>query len=356
MKNIKLVALLLICIESYSSCNSSKKNPNTVIFNEDNVSAVQPTSINILPSFNLLTSPTKIYSIDSLLFIVEAAGSKFVHIYNLKSNSFISSTGVKSNDTIGLVSCWELSFNTKKKVFWVDDLVSKKLVEYSIDSVLSNKNYIPRKVINLNKSSQLCYFPTLIDRDSTIFVSPDFTGFKSRRLFFIDKTGVVYKSSGILPGIQKDFSLAINSQSFQAILTVDYDRKKIVLVDFYSDKIEVYNPDGKKLFYISGPDQFEPEFTTSHIYNTDMMNLKKSTRIGYLDVKTTPNYIYALYSGKEVQDKNFSYGNVIYVFDWNGKALFKIPIKKSADAFAVNEPERIIYTTSLKGQIIKYKY
>lgn len=355
MKRILPIVIFAVITASFS-CTNTNKNAGTIPFKERDAQTLEPATRKVLFFPPRRMSPTKIYVADSLLFFIETSSSRFIQVFNLKTNKLITGTGLKSNENNGLVSCWELSFNKSGRCFWVDDLVAKKLAAFSIDSLLADKNYMPKRIIHLDKSAQLCYFPTLLNDTSTSFVSSDYTGYNKRRLFYINQQGTVYKTAGSLPTAQKDVSLPIISQSFQAVAAVQPENSRIVLADFYSDKIEVFDTEGRKMFYISGPEQFEPEFTVSHVYNTDMLNLERSTEIAYVDVRTTPDYIYALYSGREVQDKDFTSGSVIYVFDWKGAVKYKIQLAKPAVSFCLNSESKTIYTIGIDGLIMQYTF
>ena len=71
--------------------------------------------------------------------------------------------------------------------------------------------------------------------------------------------------------------------------------------------------------------------------------------IGYLDIFTTSNYVYALFSSEKLinQDstQNSDCSKTILVYDWNGKPIKKIELPYKVFHFSVNESLQEIYGT-----------
>ena len=68
----------------------------------------------------------------------------------------------------------------------------------------------------------------------------------------------------------------------------------------------------------------------------------KNSSIGYIDITSCDQYVYALHSDKTIQNAYSS--NIIYVFDWDGNPVRKYNLPKDAYYITVDNNGKHLYT------------
>ncbi|WP_367275873.1 BF3164 family lipoprotein [uncultured Bacteroides sp.] len=71
--------------------------------------------------------------------------------------------------------------------------------------------------------------------------------------------------------------------------------------------------------------------------------------IGYIDIAVTDRYVYALLSGRSIEESGLSAftGNIIYVFDWGGTLQRKIMCNTDLTTICVSPDDSMIYAVGL---------
>jgi len=85
--------------------------------------------------------------------------------------------------------------------------------------------------------------------------------------------------------------------------------------------------------------QYEPKNTPDYLE----ANLKKDNKFGFFTLSATHEYIYALYCGKMINEKNAFSSNIIYVYDWNGQKIKKYILDKEIVGMCANSRNDKIY-------------
>jgi len=105
----------------------------------------------------------------------------------------------------------------------------------------------------------------------------------------------------------------------------------------------------KKQFHIS-----KPNFQPSNNPNEFSAAISTDNKIGFIDVQSDSNYVYTLYSGKDLQkgvNKAFE-SNTIYVFNWSGFLVRKFVLDLQITKFCINNNKLYGFVDSAKPQIV----
>ena len=134
----------------------------------------------------------------------------------------------------------------------------------------------------------------------------------------------------------------------------------------YTDRVEFYDTDHRLMHSVSGPDRFEPYFTTQQKDNgVSRQMIDDITRIGFLSVASNADHLYCLYSGKVVYptQKPAGYdpgsGSRIFKFDWEtGELVAMIATTQPLTQIAIGSEANVIYGISHENdtQLIKITY
>jgi hypothetical protein len=68
---------------------------------------------------------------------------------------------------------------------------------------------------------------------------------------------------------------------------------------------------------------------------------------GYPDLAASDNFIYALFSGRQVKEKNYGYGNIIRVMNWDGSNRFELQSDIDLRRITVSPDDKKIYAIAI---------
>ena len=123
------------------------------------------------------------------------------------------------------------------------------------------------------------------------------------------------------------------------------DKKIVALGYLYSDVIEIYDLQNKKMIKVlHGPDNFtiepKPNFKNANRFAFD----NDKTRQAYW-IQADDNYIYALYWGT-YSAKQLPYGNKLLVFDWKGNLIKYFTLSENCETFCIDNINNKIFLTT----------
>ena len=77
--------------------------------------------------------------------------------------------------------------------------------------------------------------------------------------------------------------------------------------------------------------------------------ITNETRYGYADIESTDRFVYTLFSGRKVKEKDYSFGSIIRIFDWNGSMGLELHSDINLRRITVSEDNQFIYAIA-KGK------
>ncbi|MFN4147401.1 MAG: BF3164 family lipoprotein, partial [Runella sp.] len=89
----------------------------------------------------------------------------------------------------------------------------------------------------------------------------------------------------------------------------------------------------------------KPEFIPSTQPGEFSAAITHTNKIGFLDIKSDNDYVYALFSGKTLEKgpaKAFE-GDTIYVFDWTGNLISRLKLDINISRMALSKENKKIY-------------
>jgi hypothetical protein len=296
--------------------------------------------------------PAEILVMDTVLLIRDIKpllNENWIQTYSLKGR-FISSFGKKGKGPNEMIGAWkidtDISYNNH---FWVYDLVLKRITEFSIDSLL------PNKFITLKEGAP--YNPVIVSNN--LFISPGL-GLFNGRLAFYDSVGLILREVGVIPpGLEEKTPIPIHQDAYQSRLKKTPDGSYVVLAVRFADQLEIYKSSGDMMKRIYGPKKSNPVYNVkSDGVNPIMVLNSKKAIMGYIDVSLSQNKIYALYSGRNLNEykENASYGNTIHVFNLNGNLLNVYKTEEDLIGIAVDVNDTKMFAIQHKPKVLILTY
>ncbi len=345
--NFLLASLLML------SCNTSKNKDKILTFPVVNE---YQTILFEMPDENpIIGFPSDMICLDSALIIYSHKPQNCINVYDLKSNE-VFETGRKGKGPGELVMPMGIDKNNLDgKSFEIYDFAKKALFLFHIDSCRTHhERTIPEwyKVKDLTTYqcaflNEQTYLANGLFDDHYQFQINDTLGnmkaqFGDYNFNPEDKNGAMNKSLAF----QGPFSLFGNKLAWACSssrilqtyrLSNDYT---ITNTGNHIGSFPLYVADNRGRGYGS-------RFTAD--------NAK-----GYLDIATTNDRIYLLYSGKKYKKEDMSdavKSNVIHVYDWQANPLEKIILDKEIVNFTIDEAGYTIYgiTHNPEPQIVYFR-
>ncbi|MBA7556081.1 hypothetical protein ES705_48779 [subsurface metagenome] len=122
----------------------------------------------------------------------------------------------------------------------------------------------------------------------------------------------------------------------------------------YTDVIEIFDVKKKTCKTIKGPEGFDVEFDVRNFPGYYFMGKNEKTRKAFVSGTVSDNYIYILYSGCLRDEENWSYGQSIYIYDWEGNPVKKIILDRSVYTIGVSEDDSRLYSYDLQTGFLIY--
>jgi hypothetical protein len=129
------------------------------------------------------------------------------------------------------------------------------------------------------------------------------------------------RTVGISPPGDEATPMVVRQHAYQGTARPNPDRTLVALGNRHADRLEVYRPDGTLVAQATGPLGFTPVYKTAVRAGSPAMTTGEDLRFGYVDLATTRDRIYALYSGRARKEHpgRANYGNYLHVYDWGGR-------------------------------------
>jgi TolB-like 6-blade propeller-like len=153
------------------------------------------------------------------------------------------------------------------------------------------------------------------------------------------------EETGDFNQIPSDIPLEVFKDAYSSKILKKPDGEKVVVAYRYTDALEIFNTSDKSFITIQGPEVFPVEYIAREaIDGHKYMAKTRKTRKAFVDGATTEKFIYLLYSGCRYYDKNWSYGQEIYVFDWNGTPVKRYLLDRYVLTIGVASDDSTIYS------------
>ena len=151
----------------------------------------------------------------------------------------------------------------------------------------------------------------------------------------------------------------LRGMAYQGIIRVNSNMNKFVYAVNTSEIIYFYKMDTVDISLIKKYEMNYPVYKTQvdgDMRAAPISSLNNST---FISLGTSPQYVYALYSGKNFKEKGLEAltGTIIYVFDWNGNAVKKYELNIPVTLISVDDEDKVLYAFSNMPdpELIKFK-
>lgn len=120
----------------------------------------------------------------------------------------------------------------------------------------------------------------------------------------------------------------------------------------------IYTCDGKSLKEKVMLEYYAPRFFKEDYGGLPITGVTTKSKVGFVDVTCSDKYIYALYSGRVLNDGIFDAyrGNQVLVYDWDGKPVKHYQLETDLVSFDVDAESGILYGIGYDPEACIFEY
>jgi DNA-binding beta-propeller fold protein YncE len=267
----------------------------------------------------LIGKPYSIANIGPFTIVTDQI-NKTINIF--RDTTYIKTVGRSGKGPGEFLHMNTITVDQKNQTFWIYDATLFRFQKFNLNDLLHTSNIKKRTLtsVTINSKVGYPYWPTWLN-DTTIISTGLFT--KGRIAFFNDQ-GIFQRIVGpTLPSVKnKNVPYKVRSHSYLGYIAVKPDGSAFVVADQHTDKLEIYNAQGHPKLLIIGADNFKPHYKTAHLPQGGVtMEASRNMHNAYVSICATNQRIYALYSGKLMNEQKGMFGNSLFIFNWKGKLL-----------------------------------
>lgn len=180
-----------------------------------------------------------------------------------------------------------------------------------------------------------------------------------KRFKVLDRNGKVYGYMNDYPLEEKtELPFYIVGISYLSTMTSHPTSNRFAVGTQYGSMLDVmeWSQQDSTLHRVGGICEFKPRLTSKDYMGTPNFAPDAQTRWGYIFLDSDAEYIYALYSGKLVSDKDSRKCNTVHVLDWDGNPVCQIMLDKYVKDIAVvrNKLYALYEDADIGFEVIEY--
>ncbi|MGD8866835.1 MAG: hypothetical protein PVI01_04380 [Gemmatimonadales bacterium] len=122
-------------------------------------------------------------------------------------------------------------------------------------------------------------------------------------------------------------------------MTVSPDRQKVALAFLYPSRVVLIDTSTRRYTEVETPISIEPRILSDGV--SVRPDIRGGARLSYVDVASTSEYVYALFSG--TPRPRWGFGQQVHVFNWDGELVGALRLAERVNHFAVSATTNQVY-------------
>lgn len=289
-------------------------------------------------SIENLSFPRKLLIVGDCLIISDSNPNYLIQLINPNDGSYLKKFGKYGAEPGNIKHIWDLQPGLDYKSFWVYSNSDKLLSEFKIktlDSLSSNQYkqiddfFLATDVV---WTSEATFLTKLADH------SDKFVEFTTQ--------GKMKSKYGTWKHMGYDrYPNSIIASLHQGQLKSNIERSKFAFSCIHRNIIECLDWKTKKIISIRGSKNLVNKFRVDHSLGYPMFEPSNDSRYHYMDTFLGHEYIYAIYSGKQMLSSSSTgdFCNEVLIFDYNGNPKIKLNLDKPIFSFTIDEVNKKLF-------------
>lgn len=295
---------------------------------------------------------------DTLALFFNRQSSPIFYIYNLKSEKILTvfgSFGKGPNEYSMPRYSWYDKIGNQLSVY---DLKTKNFYFYNLDSLLEG-NKSPQNMTALTYPNNVRVSRIMPYNQNSVLGTGSFE--KGSMVLFDFKEEKVIEHYGeyYMKDEDKGVSNEVLGRANQGRIFRHPTCKKFLLAQYFCGHLEFFTLENGE-FNISTSYKIHPVLFEEKTFPNGFTTAAyvKENRIGFIDIAYNDNLIFALYSGRSMQDygNESAYGRDVYVFTWEGEPIAHYLLEKDANSLAICNNSKNLYVLFIEDDFFLQRF
>jgi|GEM_PF-1444557 len=163
-----------------------------------------------------------------------------------------------------------------------------------------------------------------------------------------DSLGSIVSEQGEYP-FREDFSktsFGNLAMAFQGNFTTNDEGNRLAFATINSANLDFLSVKDQEVSIVKSHHITKPDFKSSNNEGELSAAISTTNKMGILDIQSDDRFVYALYSGKDLETgltKAFE-SDLIYVFNWSGDLICKLKLDMQISKFTIKKSENKIFS------------
>ena len=292
----------------------------------------------VLSERDWMAAPTDVEVMGPDLVIADNFADRPLSVIRRSTGAMVQSFGRMGRGPREFETAWSVDVIDQAGRFMVHDVTLQRVTWVDMDRDFQDGEWVADRSVKLNANA------LLLD----LGWSPDglkgLGTFQEGRLGHLASDGRLLRTTGPTPLEGEEVPAHIRQQAYQSKLKPNPSRTRWVVATRHADRLEIFDAAGNLLAQGDRPVGFEPTYSAEGgEAGQARMTSDEDLRFGYIDVTTTEDRIYGLFSGRTRAEGRANYGTRVHVFDWDGNLLDVMELDSPIIAVAAAPEGDVLY-------------
>lgn len=139
-------------------------------------------------------------------------------------------------------------------------------------------------------------------------------------------------------------------QAYESWVVADPAGGRLAAATLLGGLLEIFDYDGRALARAEVPEPFQPVWAQGRSRSgRGVMAVSAETRYGFTDLAATGSHIYALFSGRRVDEENAPWtSREVQVYTWDGAFVETVHLDRAVEAIAVDASDAWLHAAGLE--------
>lgn len=347
VKNIIFIFIVLFLVQcTYDSRDSKYSNDSRNNYDTYEISG------KYLTISDTLYRPYRIAVADTTAMIYDNAMQPPLHFVDIKNDKYINGVGGEGSGPGEYESITAMYYDNERSEFMLVDPSNMRKTIYNKGSLIErDKGELFNSITNLDLEGMP--LDLLQINNKLLSIGPLRTSERYRYAVLDNKGKKMYYEGKITSG-ETTGSPVADQMAFRSYGTVNSKDEKIAIASYYKNDIVLYDYNFEVINKMYGHDNFDIEY---NLTEDGRFLPNENTRISTIDIVSSYNNIYRLYSGKYASENKSNYGENVEVYNWDGDLLCSIKLDRQLFNIDIGEGNDYLYGISIADSIPGlYKY
>ena len=296
----------------------------------------------VIATGEYLDQPGQLAVAGDRLVVLDRSAPK-VHLFNLADGRRLASFGRNGDGPGEFRSARHVQPANDPGEVWIYDMGLRRMTRLRFGAEPAPR---VQEVVNLDAGGGVFLHPVWLT-DTSMVVSGIFPRHAEGRLLLARRDGGMIRMLGEAPRHPGGAAIptTVLQHAYEGPVSVRPDRSRFAVATRQADRLEIFGANGEPLAQVNGSTGFLPVFEVRQREAGVSMAIGGDLRVGYVDLASTDDRIYALFSGQLAASAGSTsfYGREIHVFDWSGELLHRLPLDEPAFTIAVDPAGTRLY-------------